>query len=227
MRQRSITAIGVIGLMAMTGCSSMGERRWGWCAVGGGLVGAAIGGGTGAGLAAGYEKKGRNDDDTKDIAVIGAGSAVGGALLGTLLGHLICDPVEEAPPPPPVAQAPPPPPPPAKGTKLATVGAANFDFNKATIKPGARDELDAAVKTLRDNPSVNVVVEGHTDSVGSDSYNQKLSERRAQAVRDYLVRQGIDASRITVRGYGKTRPVASNATAEGRAENRRAEVIAD
>src|SRR5262249_54099012 len=131
-------------------------------------------------------------------------------------------------PPPPMAQAPPPPPaPPAKGTKIATVGSANFDFNKAQLKPSGRDVLDGAVKTLRDNPSLHVVVEGHTDSVGSESYNQKLSERRAKAVRDYLVREGIDASRVTTRGYGKSRPVASNDTAEGRADNRRAEIIAD
>jgi len=95
-----------------------------------------------------------------------------------------------------------------------------------------RDDERAAgnacvARALRDNPSLHVVVEGHTDSVGSDSYNHKLSERRAKAVRDYLVREGIDASRITTRGYGKSRPVASNDTAEGRAENRRAEIIAD
>ena len=87
--------------------------------------------------------------------------------------------------------------------------------------------LDGAVKTLRDNPSLHVVVEGHTDSVGSDAYNRKLSERRAKAVRDYLVREGIESSRLTTHGYGKSRPVASNDTAEGRAENRRAEIIAD
>ena len=135
--------------------------------------------------------------------------------------------MEEAPPPPPPPAVAAPPPPPAKGTKIATVGAANFDFDKATIKPSGRDVLDGAVKTLRDNPSLHVVVEGHTDSIGSDAYNQKLSERRAKAVRDYLVREGIDASRITTRGYGKSRPVASNDTAEGRAQNRRAEIIAD
>ena len=71
------------------------------------------------------------------------------------------------------------------------------------------------------------MVEGHTDSVGNDSYNQKLSEKRAGAVRDYLVRQGIESSRITVRGYGESRPVATNATEEGRAQNRRADIIAD
>jgi len=68
-------------------------------------------------------------------------------------------------------------------------------------------------------------VAGHTDSVGTDSYNQGLSERRANAVKDYLTAQGIKASRLTARGYGESRPVASNDTDEGRAENRRVELI--
>ena len=224
MRNRGATAIGLVTLLALSGCSAMEERRWSYCAVAGGLVGAAVGAGTAGGLVNAYEK-GRTNEETG--AAAGAG-AVGGGALGTIIGHLICDPEKEAPPPPPaVVQAPPPPPPPAKGTKIATVGAANFDFNKATIKPSGRDVLDGAVKTLRDNPSLHVVVEGHTDSVGSDKYNEKLSERRAKAVRDYLVREGIDASRMTTRGYGKSRPVASNDTAEGRAQNRRAEIVAD
>jgi outer membrane protein OmpA-like peptidoglycan-associated protein len=222
MRELKILLAGLLILGASSGCGFR-ERRWGWCAVGGGLVGAAVGAGTAGGLVNAYEK-GRTEEETG--AAAGAG-AIGGALIGTLLGHAICDPMEEAPPPPPVAAPPPPPPPPAKGTKIATVGSANFDFDKAQIKPSGRDVLDGAVKTLRDNPSLHVEVGGHTDSVGSDAYNQKLSERRAKAVRDYLVREGIDASRITTRGYGKSRPVASNDTAEGRAQNRRAEVVAD
>jgi OmpA-OmpF porin, OOP family len=67
---------------------------------------------------------------------------------------------------------------------------------------------------------------GYTDSIGSDAYNEKLSQRRAEAVKQYLVQKGVDPSRIAVRGLGKTNPVATNATAEGRAENRRVEIIA-
>jgi OOP family OmpA-OmpF porin len=222
MREFRTLLVGLLVISTMAGCGFR-DRRWGWCAVGGGLVGAAVGAGTAGGLVNAYEK-GRTEEETG--AAAGAG-AVGGAVIGTLLGHLICDPTEEPPPPPPIAQAPPPPSPPAKGTKIATVGSANFDFDKAQLKPSGRDVLDGAVKTLRDNPSLHVVVEGHTDSVGKDAYNQKLSERRAKAVRDYLVREGIEPSRITTRGYGESRPVASNDTAEGRAENRRAEIIAD
>jgi OOP family OmpA-OmpF porin len=145
-----------------------------------------------------------------------------------LLGHLICDPQEEAPPPPPAAPPPPPPPPPpAKGTKLATVGEAYFDFDKAELKPSAEDVLRETVKTLKDNPDLHVVVEGHTDSIGSDQYNLRLSEKRAEAVKRYLVRQGVDPSRITTRGYGESRPIADNTSREGRAKNRRAEIVVD
>ena len=85
--------------------------------------------------------------------------------------------------------------------------------------------VDEAVTVMKDKPSMKVSVEGHTDSIGSDAYNLKLSERRAQAVRDYMVSQGIDAARIRVKGWGKTKPIASNKTEAGRAENRRVEII--
>lgn len=131
------------------------------------------------------------------------------------------------PPPPPVAQAepPPPPPPPAPPTKRRIVlRALHFDFDKATIRSDARPVLDEAVRTLKEEPGIIVIAEGHTDSVGSEQYNQRLSLRRAEAVKDYLVRNGIDASRIRVEGRGESNPVASNATAEGRAQNRRVEL---
>jgi outer membrane protein OmpA-like peptidoglycan-associated protein len=74
-------------------------------------------------------------------------------------------------------------------------------------------------------PSLHIAIEGHTDSIGSDDYNQQLSERRAQAVRDYFVQQGINSSAVEARGYGKTEPIASNDTTEGRQQNRRVELI--
>ena len=97
----------------------------------------------------------------------------------------------------------------------------NFDFDKANIKPEAAPVLDAAVEVLKENPDVKVRVGGHTDGIGTDAYNQGLSERRAKAVRDYLVAHGIDASRLTAVGFGKTQPVADNKTKDGRAQNRR------
>jgi len=223
MRTLKVLTVGTL-LLTVTACG-MTDRRWGPCALGGAFLGGALGG-VGGGL--GVDMAEKSPVTKRELgAGIGAGTA-GGALLGALLGHLICDPKEEAPPPP-VAQAPPPPPPPppAKGTKIATVGSANFDFDKAEVNASGRDILDHAVKVLRDNPDLHVTVEGHTDSVGSAAYNQKLSERRAQAVKRYLVRQGIESNRISAVGYGKSRPIASNDTDEGRAQNRRAEIVAD
>ncbi len=102
-----------------------------------------------------------------------------------------------------------------------------FDFNKATIKlPESQEALQAAYQILKENPTIRVEIQGHTDNIGSDEYNQKLSEQRAQAVVDYLVKQmGIDPSRLIAKGYGESKPKASNATPEGRAQNRRVEFV--
>jgi len=78
---------------------------------------------------------------------------------------------------------------------------------------------------MAEHATITVAVEGHTDSVGSDAYNQKLSERRAQAAVDYLVSQGVDASRLQPTGYGESKPMASNDTADGRAQNRRVDLV--
>lgn len=102
-----------------------------------------------------------------------------------------------------------------------------FDFNKATIKfPGSHEALQAAYNILKENPTIKVEIQGHTDNVGSDEYNQKLSERRAWAVVNYLVQQmGVNAERLTAKGYGESQPKASNDTPEGRALNRRVEFV--
>jgi outer membrane protein OmpA-like peptidoglycan-associated protein len=99
----------------------------------------------------------------------------------------------------------------------------HFDFDKYNIKKIYVSDLDRHVAYLGANPSSPITVEGHTDSIGSDQYNQKLSERRANAVRQYLIEKGIASSRIQVVGYGEQKPVADNKTNEGRALNRRAE----
>ena len=101
----------------------------------------------------------------------------------------------------------------------------HFDFDKATLKPEAMTVLNEAAALLQKHERVVVEVAGHTDSKGSEEYNQGLSERRANAVKDYLNSKGVRASRLTARGYGESRPVASNDTDEGRAENRRVELI--
>src|SRR5690606_24447820 len=99
-----------------------------------------------------------------------------------------------------------------------------FDFDRAEVKSGSYDDIRNLADFMKEYGQTSTVVEGHTDSVGTDAYNQRLSERRANAVRDVLVNQhGLDSSRIEAVGYGESRPVADNATEEGRAINRRVE----
>lgn len=100
-----------------------------------------------------------------------------------------------------------------------------FDTNRADVKPQFQQVLDQVAMSVRQYPGTVVRVEGHTDSVGSASYNQTLSENRALSVRSYLLQRGVEANRIDAYGYGLTRPIASNATAEGRAQNRRVEFL--
>jgi OOP family OmpA-OmpF porin len=102
-----------------------------------------------------------------------------------------------------------------------------FGFDKADVKPSARAKLDDLVEKMQGADLTAIHVVGYTDSVGTDAYNDKLSVRRAQAVRDYLVSKGVDANLIDVQGRGKKDPVADNKTEAGRAQNRRVEVEVD
>jgi len=104
--------------------------------------------------------------------------------------------------------------------------AVHFATDSAALDETARAILDHAVETLQLKSFLKVKIGGHTDSTASERHNLKLSERRAQAVRDYLVQHGIDAARLSTHGYGESQPVADNATAEGRAKNRRVELRA-
>ena len=108
---------------------------------------------------------------------------------------------------------------------LVTLGDVLFAFNKAELSAQAGPRLDKLANFLKQFPDRKMLIEGYTDSVGSDGYNQELSDRRAQSVRDALVQRGVDTSRITARGYGKAHPVADNASPEGRAMNRRVEIV--
>jgi len=100
-----------------------------------------------------------------------------------------------------------------------------FDFGQAALKPGAKEKLAKISGILLAYPTLHLSVEGHTDSVGTDDYNQKLSERRADSVRDYLTSNGISPANVIAIGMGKANPVASNDTAEGRQQNRRVEMV--
>lgn len=110
-----------------------------------------------------------------------------------------------------------------RGT-LVTFGDVLFDHDRADLKPGGMRDVQKLADFLNENPDRKIIVEGYTDSTGADSYNQGLSERRADAVRRALTRAGVDPQRIQTAGYGKAYPVAGNDSASGRAMNRRVEV---
>ena len=188
---------------------------------------ATIGGLTlgGAGVAIGASTPDHNSDEQ---AIYGGS----GAILGATAGYFICRAMqkEEAPPPPPPPPAPraaPPEPPPAPVEERIVLRGVNFDFDKSDIRPDAAVILDEAASQLNASPGRSVSVAGHTDSVGTEAYNQALSERRAASVKDYLVSKGVDGSRLSTAGFGESNPIASNDTADGRALNRRVELNLD
>jgi len=141
--------------------------------------------------------------------------------------------------PAPVVAPPPPPPPVVQEVKKPAAAAPAivekgrvtlnvlFDTNKAVIKKSSFREVDNLITVMKDYPELKVTIEGHTDNVGSAASNKKLSQRRADAVKKYMVSKGIDASRLEAVGFGLEKPIASNATKEGRAKNRRVEAAAD
>jgi OmpA-OmpF porin, OOP family len=146
------------------------------------------------------------------------GLIVAGGLAMILAG---CGTAPKPPLPAPVAAAPAPAPPPPPTYVIQDV---HFDFDRSELKPSAVATLDQVAADLRQHGTVRYEVAGFTDSIGSEAYNQSLSERRAESVRAYLVSRGVDSMQLSARGYGESSPVASNATAEGRARNRRVEV---
>jgi outer membrane protein OmpA-like peptidoglycan-associated protein len=100
----------------------------------------------------------------------------------------------------------------------------NFSTDKADIRPQDHAGLDEVVVVLEKNPMLKVEIQGHTDNMGTEEYNQALSERRAEAVKAYFVGKGISADRLSTKGYGLTQPIASNDTREGRFQNRRVQL---
>lgn len=109
---------------------------------------------------------------------------------------------------------------------LVTLQNVHFAFDSASLTNEAKSILNAAVSRINANPSDTISIEGHTDSTGSDAYNSQLSQRRARSVAEYLASKGVSASRLKTIGKGESDPIASNDTREGRAKNRRVEVIA-
>jgi OmpA-OmpF porin, OOP family len=209
---RCLSALLVVA-MTMTACAN-GRPTPVACA----LVGAALG--AGGGGAAGTHYHGSHDDEW-----IYGSAVAGGVLLGTA-GYFICKAMqkEEAPPPAPAPAPAPPPPAPAPMAEKIVLRGVNFDFDKSNIRPDAAVILDEAVRILGTGGGSAVEIEGHTDWIGTDAYNQGLSERRANSVMNYLVDHGVSASRLSTVGYGESQPIASNQTREGRALNRRVEL---
>ena len=108
---------------------------------------------------------------------------------------------------------------------IATMPDVLFETNKYVLRPDAREKLAKVAGILLAYPDLRLEVDGHTDSIGSDAYNQQLSEKRAASVRDYLVQQGIPIASVSVQGFGKTQPIATNSTSAGRQQNRRVELV--
>ena len=133
-----------------------------------------------------------------------------------------------APPPEPKPAPPAPKPEPEKpkpvAEKVTFAADVLFDFDKAVIKPEGKSKLDDIANKVRGINLEVVIAIGHADSIGSDAYNQRLSVRRAESVKAYLVSKGIEANRVYTEGKGEKQPVASNKTKEGRAKNRRVEI---
>ena len=184
----------------LTGCAGIQKTDWPTCAAVGGVTGAALG------------------------AIESSEWAGGGALVGAGMAAAYCwvhgaeeqvAVVEETVVEEVVAE-------PAEPVRVELD--VKFDFDKAAVKAESQGDIKALADFMSQYPSTSTVVEGHTDSVGTDAYNQGLSERRANAVRDVLVNQyGVGGDRVSSVGYGESRPVADNSTSDGRAINRRVE----
>ena len=203
---RLVTVVSIGVFLACTlGCASWGSQQKkgaGIGAAGGGVVGAVIGSQTGS---------------TARGAIIGA--VVGGAA-GALIGKHMDDQAEK------LAEE-------LKGAEVSRVGegiAVTFDsgilfpYDSAELTPEARSNLRKLADSLQAETRTNVMIVGHTDSEGSDPYNQRLSERRGRSALDHLSNLGVTSSRLTSRGRGEAEPIASNGTDEGRRKNRRVEV---
>ncbi|MDR5905944.1 OmpA family protein [Franzmannia qiaohouensis] len=195
----------------MSASSSSADRAWyqhpAVCGVAGGLIGGSIG----------YATSGSSDEDQGAAMGFGVGAAAGALLCADRTP-------EPQPQPEPEPMPEPEPEPEPEFEPVVLSSEVTFAFDSSELRPEASMTLDEVAHRLRENPELRVNIDGHTDSVGNPQYNEGLSQRRADSVRAYLVSQGIDENRMRTRGFGEARPVASNDTDEGRAQNRRVEI---
>lgn len=200
------TAVPVIVMTTfLAGCAGVQKQDWPSCAAVGGVTGAALGA-------------------IESSTYTGYGALIGGGLAAAYCWAngteqetvAVVETIEPAP----VAEPEPEPVLEAVRVELDV----KFDFDRAQVRQDSYEDIRVLADFMKQYRQTSSTVEGHTDSVGTDAYNQRLSERRAQAVRDVLVNQyGVEANRLEAIGYGESRPVADNATEEGRAINRRVE----
>lgn len=189
----------------LAGCAGVQKQDWPSCAAVGGVTGAALGA-------------------IESSTYTGYGALIGGGLAAAYCWAngteqetvAVVETIEPAP------MAEPEPEPVLEAVRVELD--VKFDFDRAQVRQDSYDDIQVLADFMKQYGQTSTTVEGHTDSVGTDAYNQRLSERRAQAVRDVLVNQyGVEANRLEAIGYGESRPVADNATEEGRAINRRVE----
>jgi outer membrane protein OmpA-like peptidoglycan-associated protein len=193
--------LALVVLLLGSGCTSGAKK--------GAAIGGVVGAATGAII-------GNQGDKT------GTGAIVGGAL-GATTGAIIGDYMSrqkqelEQVPGAQVTQE-------GDELRVAFQSAILFDTDRYELKSGAKDNLSQLAGVLQKYAQTNLIIVGHTDDTGSEAYNQRLSEQRADAVRDHIVHGGVGSERLQARGMGETRPVASNETADGRTQNRRVEI---
>ena len=201
---RALIALALVSLMSMTGCASLSQTQEG--AIIGGAVGTVLGG-----------VIGNQTGSTARGAIIGA--AVGGAA-GALIGRQMdqqAETLEDELPGATVERV-------GEGIQVTFDSGILFGFDSYSLRDAARENLSNLAASLNRFSDSELLIVGHTDSSGAEDYNQRLSENRAGAARDYLVRQGVDASRIRAMGLGETEAIATNDTEIGQQENRRVEV---
>jgi outer membrane protein OmpA-like peptidoglycan-associated protein len=206
MRQMTTTLTLVTALASMTvsGCKSLNKKEQG------AVIGAAAGGAVGAAV-------GRANGSTAKGAILGA--AVGGTI-GAVIGHQMdqqAKKIEQQVAGATVERV-------GEGINVTFASGLLFDFDSDKVRGEAASNLRNLAQSLTEYPNTDLLIVGHTDALGNDTYNQGLSERRARATADYLVSQGVARTRLRTAGRGEAEPVADNSTNDGQSKNRRVEV---